>query len=181
MFEDRDPQFARFKERGRVHVLRGDLTPLGHTADDKPAEVSAVQVLLAKQTGLCGIMGEPGKLYGVSEFHDDDLCRRCWDLVPSDESHRLFEHLTGRPLLGRDGGLMGLRQDIEIMLTTEHRNGAEIIDAWSRLKGIERDESAEQMRAWSDRVNFDPEAFQQQVDQAMLDEGFVLPSEIERG
>ena len=73
---------------------------------------------------------------------------------------------------------MSIHADIDTMLTTEHRDGNDIIEAWSRLRSIEHHEAADELRAWGERVTFDPEAFQQQINQAMLDEGFILPSEI---
>lgn len=75
--------FARFTPAGAVHVLAGHR----QTFDDSP-----VAALLSGQRTMCGVTGRSGQLHGISEFHDDELCRRCYHLCDGDDS--LFEHPT---------------------------------------------------------------------------------------
>lgn len=82
--------FARFREYGRVHVLREGL---------KVWDSSAYSVLMGRQQALCGAMDEPGLLHGISVFDDADLCHRCIKLAGKEiDTSELF-HVFNRPAI----------------------------------------------------------------------------------
>jgi hypothetical protein len=86
-------EFACFSDGGAVHVLRDELHTIDHTLGNK--EVSVVGWLMGRQWALCGRRSPgPGIQYGISEFEDERLCRRCIDVAGGllESTDELFEH-----------------------------------------------------------------------------------------
>ncbi len=90
---DGEVEFARFRDGGKVHVLRAQLHTVDHTLGNK--ELSVTGWLLGRQWALCGRKGDMGRQYGIREFADSDLCPSCErigrGLLPGD-GLAMFEH-----------------------------------------------------------------------------------------
>lgn len=82
------PRFVRFTDGGAVHVERTIEDAVGRVRSDIPFG----SAIYARQAALCGRTGTPGHLFGIAEFEDGLLCRRCVHATPDDERVRLFEH-----------------------------------------------------------------------------------------
>lgn len=82
---DESPRFARFVDDGKVHVLRAELKV------HQFRNPTTVAWLYGRQWALCGAVGEPGQLHGISEFDDRLLCSRCLAAWPG-EQVELFRH-----------------------------------------------------------------------------------------
>lgn len=86
-----NPTFLQFTDGGKVHVL-GSTRALGQgIVPDE--QLGTFNWIMQRQVALCGRSGEPGHLYGISIFYDNELCHRCTTLWPGDRVH-LFEHGT---------------------------------------------------------------------------------------
>ena len=94
--------FLRFTDHGKVHVFKQRWT-INDTLnkidgiepepedDDPPLIDMRYETLYARQRAYCGEMGEPGQMYGLEAFLDDELCVRCAAAFPL-PSQLLFEH-----------------------------------------------------------------------------------------
>lgn len=85
--DDPSPEFARFSERGQVHVLKR-LRPFGESFG---MDFGVAGMLMAQQQAYCGKTGLPGQQYGIGTFADDELCTTCLRRWPH-ASVLLFEH-----------------------------------------------------------------------------------------
>lgn len=75
--------FVRFTTNGKVHIYSKNTRLF-------PGINSPAELLMSKQTAKCGAKGKPGQQYGISEFHDNELCMACYDKVPVNERDEIF-------------------------------------------------------------------------------------------